>query len=92
MMYDGENKIGRYDALDAQTNPTFYLYDADGKRKQKGTLHQVHGLGGELLAEPGGLTMTDYIYRNGDLFFQMSNKTSSARWLVKDHLGTPRII
>ena len=34
MTYDGENKMGRYDPDDAQTSPAFYLYDADGKRKQ----------------------------------------------------------
>ena len=28
MMYDGENKMTRYDADDAQANPTYYLYDA----------------------------------------------------------------
>ena len=97
MMYDGENKMGRYDKLDAQTDPTYYTYDGDGNRKQSSnaaTVRYVHGLGGELLAEANASVVSkEYGYRNGDLLITaLVSSNPKIKWLVKDHLGSPRLV
>ena len=55
----------------------------------------VHGIDGELLAEYlwNGTTATiqkEYGYRNGDLLV-VAEGEGTVTWLVKDHLGTPRL-
>jgi len=78
-----------------------YVYDADGKRvrRQVGAQQfwQVYGIGGELVAEyewNNGTQVTtlqkEYGYRSGDMLIVAEGAT--VRWLVKDHLGTPRMI
>jgi RHS repeat-associated protein len=98
--YDADGKISQYDVDDAQSSPVYYLYDADGKRRRK-TLPNgkpqayIYGLGGELLAEGREDLLTkEYVYRNGDLLASATVRLigSDVRWLVKDHLGTPRIV
>jgi hypothetical protein len=52
-------------------------------------------LGGELLADGRDDLLTrEYVHRNGDLLVTATVKVtdSDVRWLVKDHLGTPRIV
>ncbi|MGE0133399.1 MAG: RHS repeat domain-containing protein [Blastocatellales bacterium] len=76
-----------------------YVYDADGKRVRRQVsaqqFWQVYGIGGELVAEYlwDGTTATlqkEYGYRDGDMLIVAEGAT--VRWLVKDHLGTPRMI
>jgi RHS repeat-associated protein len=57
---------------------------------------QVYGLGGELLAEyaANGSPSTaqkEYGYRNGQLLVT-AGPSANIRWLVTDHLGTPRMV
>jgi hypothetical protein len=56
---------------------------------------QIYGLGGELVAEYlwNGSTATlqkEYGYRDGEMLVVAESAT--VRWLVTDHLGTPRIL
>lgn len=76
-----------------------YVYDADGRRVRRvvGTqmFFQVYGLSGELVAEYlwNGSTATlqkEYGYRGGEMLIVAESAT--VRWLVTDHLGTPRIL
>jgi RHS repeat-associated protein len=98
--YDADGKMTRHDVDDAQTAPTQYFYDSDGKRRHSlpsvgKAVDFIYGLGGELLAEGRDAMLTkEYVYRNGDLLLTATVKVtdSDIRWLVKDHLGTPRII
>ncbi|MGB5013812.1 MAG: hypothetical protein WBO68_07245, partial [Pyrinomonadaceae bacterium] len=83
--------------LSPRTHSFHTIYDADGKRKQavdSKTARYIHGLGGELLADANSTGVTkEYAYRNGDLLVTVTTKSpSDFRWLVKDHLGTPRIV
>jgi RHS repeat-associated protein len=81
-----------------------YVYDADGKRVKRnaGTASEtwmVYGLDGEPVAEyaaangvhptPASPT-TEYAYRLGEMLIQAD--ASDCKWLVSDHLGSPRII
>ncbi|MEQ1607092.1 MAG: RHS repeat-associated core domain-containing protein [Pyrinomonadaceae bacterium] len=102
MVYDSDNKLYQHNVHDVQDDSIVYLYDADGKRKQSysvatGTLKYIHGLGGELVYEAGSAqnTKKEYAYRNGQLLVTATVakiNQSDVRWLVTDHLGTPRII
>ncbi len=93
--YDAEGRI--LTAAGGGTNK--YVYDADGKRvrRQVGSAQywQVYGIGGELLAEYqwNGTTATlqkEYGYA-GEVSV-VAESATTVRWLVKDHLGTARMI
>jgi RHS repeat-associated protein len=96
--YDAENRM-----LSAQSAAgwSYYTYDADGRRTRRqvaggSTTWQVYGIGGELLAEyasgtgPSG-PQKEYGYRNGQLLV-VAESNGTVRWMVKDQLGTPRIL
>lgn len=100
--YDAENRMTSATGTNGANS---YTYDADGRRtrRQVGSQRywQVYGLGGELVAEysyavskTGTVTATlqkEYGYRGGEMLIVAEN-LSTTRWLVTDHLGTPRII
>jgi RHS repeat-associated protein len=90
--YDAENRM-----LTA-TASNKYVYDADGKRvrRQVGSSQywQVYGIGGELVAEYqwNGTTATlQKEYGSGGAASVVA-EGATVRWLVSDHLGTPRIV
>jgi RHS repeat-associated protein len=100
--YDGENRLTA--AQGAGGTWFRYVYDADGKRVKRnvGTASEtwmVYGFDGELVAEyaaPNGVNpqpsapTTEYAYRAGEMLIQAD--ASDCKWLVSDHLGSPRII
>jgi RHS repeat-associated protein len=100
--YDGENRLTA--AQGAGGTWFRYVYDADGKRVKRnvGTPAEtwmVYGFDGELVAEyaaPNGVNpkpsapTTEYAYRAGEMLIQAD--ASDCKWLVSDHLGSPRII
>ena len=101
MTYDAENKMLRHNFNDVQNDTIIYTYDADGKRKESysdavGSTRYIHGLGGELLYEVlGSRGKTEYGYRSGELLITTSvgkPGQSDVKWLITDHLGTPRIV
>jgi RHS repeat-associated protein len=95
--YDAENRMKA-----AQSGGVwhYYVYDADGRRVRRTigtnpTVWQVYGMEGELLAEyTAGAAATsptkEYGYRTGQLLVMAEG--SNIKWLVADHLGTPRMI
>lgn len=95
--FDGENRM--YKAQQGGTT-SHYVYDADGKRVRRivGTTEtwQVYGMEGELIAEynANGSTSSpqkEYGYRNGQMLIVAQASPLEVRWLVTDHLGTPRM-
>jgi RHS repeat-associated protein len=100
--YDGENRMTA--AQGAGGTWFRYVYDADGKRVKRnvGTASEtwmVYGIDGELIAEyaaPNGVNpkpsdaVREYAYRLGEMLIQAD--ASDCKWLVSDHLGSPRII
>lgn len=93
--YDAENRMvqaaigGGY---------SYYGYDGNGKRVRRitssGEVWYVYGFDGELLAEypVNGAASTpqkEYGYRNGQML--VVGGCDGVRWLVQDHLGSPRI-
>ncbi|MGH9803503.1 MAG: RHS repeat-associated core domain-containing protein, partial [Blastocatellia bacterium] len=93
--YDGENRMKKAWG-GSQWN--YYVYDADGKRVRRivGSTEtwQVYGLEGELIAEypVNGAASTpqkEYGYRSGQML--IVGGCDVARWIVADHLGTPRM-
>lgn len=93
--YDAEGRI--VTASGGGTNK--YVYDADGKRvrRQVGSSQywQVYGIGGELVAEYqwNGTTATlQKEYGSGGDVTIVAESATVVRWLVKDHLGTARMI
>jgi RHS repeat-associated protein len=93
--YDAEGRI--VTAAGGGTNK--YVYDADGKRvrRQVGSAQywQVYGIGGELVAEYqwNGTTATlQKEYGYGGEVSIVAESATTVRWMVTDHLGTPRII
>jgi RHS repeat-associated protein len=93
--YDAENRM----VTAAGGGANSYGYNADGKRVRRAvgaqTFWQVYGVGGELVAEYlwNGATATlqkEHGYRAGEMLIVAEGAT--VRWLVKDHLGTPRIL
>ncbi len=77
---------------------TGYRYNADGQRTVRtvGSVNTwyIYGMGGELVAEypANGVTSTpqmEYGYRNGQMLIE--GGCDVVRWLVADHLGTPRM-
>jgi RHS repeat-associated protein len=93
--YDGENRLTK---ANGPGGFNYYGYDADGQRIRRiagGVEYwQVYGFDGELLAEypVNGVASTpqkEYGYRSGQLL--LVGGCDVARWLVTDHLGSPRI-
>ena len=93
--YDAENRM----VTAAGGGANSYGYNADGKRVRRAvgaqTFWQVYGVGGELVAEYlwNGATATlqkEHGYRDGEMLIVAEGAT--VRWLVKDHLGAPRIL
>ncbi len=93
--YDAENRMKKAWG-GGQWN--YYVYDSDGKRVRRvvGSVEtwQVYGLEGELIAEypVNGTAATpqkEYGYRNGQML--IVGGCDLARWIVADHLGTPRM-
>ena len=93
--YDGNNKM--VSAVDSGVT-TGYQYNANGSRVSKtvgsATTWYIYGVGGELIAEypANGATNTpqmEYGYRNGQMLIE--GGCDVVRWLVADHLGTPRM-
>ncbi|MGH9800157.1 MAG: RHS repeat-associated core domain-containing protein, partial [Blastocatellia bacterium] len=93
--YDGENRMKKAWG-GSQWN--YYVYDADGKRVRRiiGSTEtwQVYGLEGELIAEypVNGAASTpqkEYGYRSGQML--IVGGCDVVRWIVADHLGTPRM-
>jgi len=92
--YDAENRMTQ-----ANGTTAYYVYDGDGRRVRRIVsgveTWQVYGMDGELLAEyaPGTATpQKEYGYRNGQLLIVAETSPESVKWMVTDHLGTPRII
>ncbi len=78
-----------------------YVYDASGQRVRRiisgAETWQVFGFDGELLAEypvasgvPSTYAQREYAYRGGDMLVVAG--CDVARWLIKDQIGTPRIL
>lgn len=76
-----------------------YIYDAAGKRMGRqmalGKIWHVYGLDGELLAEYAAAgapsaPLKEYGYRGGELLV-VGEPGRQVRWLVTDHLVTPRM-
>lgn len=93
--YDAENRI----TAAAGSGANSYVYNADGKRTRRlvgaQIFFQIYGFDGELLAEYlwNGSTASlqkEYGSRGGETLIVAEGAT--VRWLVKDHLGTPRIL
>jgi RHS repeat-associated protein len=93
--YDAENRMTK---AWAGSNWQYYVYDGDGRRVRRivngQEYWQVYGIDGELVAEypAGGVASTpqkEYGYRNGQLLVVAG--CDVVRWLVTDHLGTPRM-
>jgi len=92
--YDAENRMTQANAVN------YYVYDGDGRRVRRIVngveTWQVYGIDGELLAEyAAGAAATspqkEYGYRGGQLLIT-AEPAGQVKWLVSDHLGTPRII
>lgn len=95
--YDGENRMKK---AWGSSNWNYYVYDADGKRVRRiigaGATEtwQVYGIDGELAAEypvngTANMPQKEYGYRDGQML--VIGGCDVVRWIVADHLGTPRI-
>ena len=102
----GDNSLNRSIARDAQIYPSTNdsrRSTIDCPREQRvrrivGGVEtwMIYGLGGELLAEyPAngavGSPQKEYGYRDGQLLIVAQTAPVEIRWLVADHLGSPRI-
>jgi RHS repeat-associated protein len=101
--FDADNRLQTIRDCEACTERVRYSYDADGKRVKRLILAgatwaetwQVYGLDGELVAEydknanPAS-PQKEYGYRSGQLLVTADSTT--IKWAVADHLGTPRMI
>ena len=94
--YDANSKMTS--AQDSFAGWSYYTYNADGRRtRRKINNHetwQIYGFDGELLAEyatnaAATSPQKEYGYRTGQL---LVTAESNIKWLVADHLGTPRMI
>lgn len=92
--YDAESRM----TYAVASGNNYYLYDADGKRVRRIVGAQewwyVYGIDGELIAEYLALalpatTSKEYGYRSGQVL--VIGGCDVARWIVTDHLGSPRI-
>jgi RHS repeat-associated protein len=101
--YDAENRIQTIKDCATCTERVRYGYDADGKRVKRlravgaswAETWQVYGLDGELVAEydknaSPSSPQKEYGYRAGQLLVTADSTT--IKWAVADHLGTPRMI
>ncbi|QQS48000.1 MAG: RHS repeat protein [Acidobacteriota bacterium] len=95
--FDGENRM--YKAQQGGTT-SHYVYDADGRRVRRivGSTEtwQVYGMEGELIAEYNvngspSSPQKEYGYRGGQMLIVAQTSPLEVRWLVTDHLGTPRM-
>jgi RHS repeat-associated protein len=93
--YDGENKISKVDGVLA------YVYDGEGQRVRKlvgENRRFVYGIAGELISEFDGSTgslQKEYIYGADGLVATIEPNavnSNGTRYLVSDHLGSPRVI
>jgi RHS repeat-associated protein len=96
--FDGDNRMVA--AQDSYAGWSFYSYNADGQRVRRKINNQetwqIYGIDGELVAEYAtnsapSSPQKEYGYRNGQLLITAS-AASPLRWLITDHLGTPRIV
>lgn len=96
--YDANNRIVA--AQDSYAGWSYYTYNADGQRVKRKVNNQetweIYGIDGELLAEypangAASSPQKEYGYRDGQLLIT-AEPAANIKWLVPDHLGTPRII
>ena len=96
--YDAENHMTS--ARDSVGGWAYYIYNAYGRRTRTKVSGQekwfVYGFDGELVAEYAASSAAanpqkEYAYRNGQLLVT-AEASANLRWLVTDHLGTPRMI
>jgi RHS repeat-associated protein len=95
--YDAESRM--VSATNSAGQQSIYTYDADGRRVRRNSYGQetwqAYGMDGELLAEYAANAapsspQKEYGYKNGELLVVAAG--ADVKWLVSDHLGTPRII
>jgi RHS repeat-associated protein len=99
--FDAESRITSAQFVSGQLQTASYAYDAGGRRVKRDVgvaaeVWQVYGFGGELLAEYGANAAAaspqkEYGYRGGELLVT-AEPGAQVRWLVTDHLGTPRMV
>jgi len=96
--FDANNRIVA--AQDSFAGWSYYTYNADGQRIKRKVNNvetwEIYGIDGELLAEyPANGTASspqkEYGYREGQLLIS-AEPAANIKWLVPDHLGSPRII
>lgn len=96
--FDANNRIVA--AQDSYAGWSYYTYNADGQRVKRKVNNQetweIYGIDGELIAEypangAGSTPQKEYGYRDGQLLIT-AEPAANIKWLVPDHLGTPRII
>ncbi|HEV3470192.1 MAG TPA: RHS repeat-associated core domain-containing protein [Pyrinomonadaceae bacterium] len=97
--YDAENRMTSAQFLSGQLQTA--AYDGEGRRVKRGLgaggeVWQVYGVEGELLAEYAAgsaqaAPLKEYGHRRGEPLV-VAEPGAVVRWLVTDHLGTPRII
>ncbi len=98
-IFDADNRISAIQ--DNNAGWSYYTYNAGGQRVRRKTGNQetwqIYGIDGELLAEysangADASPRKEYGYRNGQLLVTAESAPLSIKWLVADHLGTPRMI
>lgn len=95
--FDAENRMNAAQQTSVWHN---YKYSGDGYRVRRIVnaveTWGIYGIDGELVAEYAqsgatGSPLKEFGYRNGDLLIT-AESAGQIRWLVPDHLGTPRMI
>jgi RHS repeat-associated protein len=94
--FDAENRLTK---ANVAGGAGYYYYDAQGKRARRVVggqeTWQVYGMDGYAYAGLGQPAPTaaqkEYGYRSGQLLIVAQTSPLEVRWLVSDHLGTPRI-
>ena len=98
-LFDAENRLTETRNAGNETQ-SVYTYDAGGRRVRRNVngvvTWQVSGFEGELLAEyaagaAASMPQKEYGYRGGALLVT-AEPNATVRWLVPDHLGTPRMV
>lgn len=93
--YDAENKLRKVD------NVTAYVYDGEGQRVRKlvgENRRFIYGISAKLVAEFDGATGSltkEYIYGASGLVATVeptAANSNGTRYLVSDHLGSPRVV
>lgn len=96
--FDANNRIVA--AQDSYAGWSYYTYNADGQRVKRKVNNvetwEIYGIDGELLAEypangSASSPQKEYGYREGQLLIS-AEPAANIKWLVPDHLGSPRII